>query len=72
MAHSRLLVAAAIAPLFLVSGGCTALKPENLWKLNRGTESMNEEAYYSIPADPFLAEPPPPSDSSPADSRPAG
>lgn len=36
----------------LVSTGCVSSwwKPEQLYRLNRGPASMNEEAYYSIPA----------------------
>jgi len=40
--------------LALFSTGCTSTwwKPEQLYRLNRGPASMNEEAYYSIPAAP--------------------
>lgn len=35
----------------LVATGCASWwKPEKLYRLNRGPASMNEEAYYSIPA----------------------
>jgi hypothetical protein len=38
-----------LALFALTAAGCQAMKPENLWRLNRGPAAMNEEAYYSVP-----------------------
>ena len=33
-----------------LASGCQSLDPTRLWKLNRGEDYMNNDQYFSIPA----------------------
>ena len=45
--------------LLLVSG-CQSFDPTRLWKLNRGEDYMNNDQYFSIPAQKLSSTPPTP------------
>ena len=49
---------AAAAALCLASGGCEALSPQQLWKLNRQPNLERGDAYFSVPAEMPDVDPP--------------
>ena len=40
--------------------GCQSFDPTRLWKLNRGEDYMNNDQYFSIPAQKLSSTPPTP------------
>ena len=43
-----------ICGLLLVTG-CNSIDPTKFWKLNRGEDYMNNDQYFSVPAQPTAA-----------------
>jgi hypothetical protein len=51
MFSSRLLTLGLLASVLITSSGCSFLhefKPHRLWRLNRSSNAMQTDAYYSV------------------------